>query len=86
MTANSSAALRGSRAFGLVAVIGRHRSGDVVSATLVDGHSSGVPRSAEAAPVGRRHALAPPRNRGCQIGSGWGRLSLSRFSVSSALG
>ena len=32
---------------------------------------------AEAAPVGRRHAFAPPRNRGCQIGSGWGKLDLS---------
>ena len=35
-------------------------SGDVVTATLVDGHSSGVPEGwAEAAPVGRGHEHPP---------------------------
>ena len=40
------------------AVIGRHRSGDVVSATQVDGHSSGVPRLCQGR-AGRSRAHAP---------------------------
>ena len=37
------------------AVIGVDGGGDVISAARVDGHSSGVPWLAKAAPVGRGH-------------------------------
>ena len=48
MAAKSRTAVRGSGRVG--AVIGDNSDGDLVSATRVDGHNSGVPRLAEAAP------------------------------------
>ena len=65
MTASSRAALRGSRRLRVGAVIGGDGSGDVVSATLVDGHSSGVPWLCRGR-AGRSRARASPRQ---EIGS-----------------
>ena len=75
MTASSRAALRGSGALGMGAVIGGNGSGDVVSATRVDGHSSGVPWLCQGR-AGQARAQTSPRQEigSCETGLSWGML------------
>ena len=63
------------------AVIGSNGSGDVVSATRIDGHSSGVPWLRQGR-AGRTRAQASPRQEigSCETGLSWGKLWTVRFT------
>ena len=57
------------------AVIGGNGSGDLVSATLVDGHSSGVPRSGRGPPAPGVGTNIPVARKGsCETGLSWGMV------------
>ena len=66
------------------AVIGGNGSGDVVSATQVGGHSSGVPRLCRGR-AGQARARASPRQEigSCETGLSWGMLLIVEISSSS---
>ena len=73
MTASSRAAWRGRGAAGWVAVIGRDGSDDVVSATRLDGHSSGVPWLGQGRARQARARASPWQEIGsCETGLSWG--------------
>ena len=61
------------------AVIGGNGSGDVVSATRIDGHSSGVPWLCQGrAGSGAGTSIPVARNRSCETGLSWGMLLIAR--------